>query len=125
MLAIIAASFVVSLTAPNWMPLAAYFVWLLVAMLLLRFRPLVLVGAANAVAGVLAMALSGPLTVPRAVAMAAFVVAVLLVLVVASRQRSGLPTIAERGVPRRPAGPAAGAGPDPGAAGGVGRRRPR
>ena len=52
MLAIIAASFVVSVTAPEWMPPAAYFVWLLVAMMLLRFRPLVLVGAADATAGV-------------------------------------------------------------------------
>jgi hypothetical protein len=75
------------------MPLAAYFVWLLIAMMLLRFRPLVLVGAVNAAAGVLALALNGPITASSAVAMAAFVLAVLLVLVVASRQRSGLPTI--------------------------------
>jgi hypothetical protein len=93
MLAIIAASFVVSVTAPEWMPLAAYFVWLLIAMMLLRFRPLVLVGAVNAAAGVLALALNGPITGSSAIAMAAFVIAVLLVLVVASRQRSGLPTI--------------------------------
>ena len=93
MLAIIAASFVVSVTAPEWMPLAAYFVWLLIAMMLLRFRPLVLVGAANAAAGVLALAINGPITGSRAIAMAAFVIAVLLVLVVASRQRSGLPTM--------------------------------
>ncbi len=93
MLAIISASFVVSVTAPEWMPLAAYFVWLLIAMMLLRFRPLVLVGAVNAVAGVLALALNGPITVSRGMAMAAFALAVLLVLVVASRQRSGLPAM--------------------------------
>ena len=34
-------SFAVSLARPRWMPLAAYFVWLLVAMLLLRFGPLI------------------------------------------------------------------------------------
>ncbi len=47
----------------------------------------------NAVAGVLALAISGPVTGSRAIAMAAFVFAVLLVLVVASRQRSGLPAM--------------------------------
>src|SRR6187200_402064 len=93
MLSIIAASFVVSVTAPEWMPLAAYFVWLLIAMMLLRFRPLVLVCAVNAVAGVLAVAINGPITESRAIAMVAFVIAVLLVLVVASRQRSGLPAV--------------------------------
>lgn len=41
MLVIVAASFVVSVTAPEWMPLAAYFVWLLIAMMLLDFRALV------------------------------------------------------------------------------------
>ncbi len=93
MLAIIAASFVVSVTAPEWMPLAAYFVWLLVAMLLLRFRPLLVVGVVDTVAGVLAVALNGPVTVERTIAMVAFVLAVALVLVVASRQRSGLPAM--------------------------------
>jgi hypothetical protein len=93
MLAIIAASLVVSITAPQWMPLAAYFVWLLVASMVLRFRPLVLVGAADAAAGVLALAVSDPITGSRATAMVTFIIAVLLVLVVASRQRSGLPTM--------------------------------
>src|SRR4026207_902398 len=85
----LAASFLVLGTAPEWMPLAAYFVWLLIAMMLLRFRPLVLVCAVNAVAGVLAVAINGPITESRAIAMVAFVIAVLLGLVVASRQRRG------------------------------------
>ena len=93
MVVIIGASFVVSMTSPEWMPLAAYFVWLLVASLLLRFRPLLVVGAVDAVAGVLAVALNGPVTLQREVAMAVFVLAVALVLVVASRQRSGLPSM--------------------------------
>jgi len=93
MLAIIAASLVVSVTAPAWMPLAAYFVWLLVAMMLLRFRPLLVVSAVNAAAGVITVAINGPVTGSRAIAMAAFVIAVLLVLVTASRQRSGLPAM--------------------------------
>jgi len=93
LLVIISASFVVSVAAPAWMPLAAYFLWLLIAMMVLRFRPLVLVGTVNAVAGVLALAIGGPVTGSRALAMAAFVLAVALVLVVASRQRSGLPAM--------------------------------
>ena len=93
MLAIIAASFVVSLIAPAWMPLAVYFVWLLVAMMLLRFRPLVVVCVANAAAAVAALAIKGPITPSRVIGTAAFLVAVVLVLVVASRQRSGLPAM--------------------------------
>ncbi|MGD9959273.1 PP2C family protein-serine/threonine phosphatase [Nocardioides sp.] len=93
LMVVISASFVVSVAAPEWMPLAAYFVWLLIAMLLLRFRWLVVVGAVNALAGVLAVALNGPITASRVIAMVAFVVAVLLVLLVASRQRSGLPAM--------------------------------
>lgn len=91
MLAIIGASFVVSATASEWMPLAAYFVWLLIAMMLLRFRPLLWVAAADAAAGAGALAISGPVTGSRATALVAFLIAVVLVLVVASRQRSGLP----------------------------------
>src|SRR5918994_5659028 len=91
LLAIIASSFAVSVTKPEWMPLAPYFVWLLIAMMLLRFRPLVVEVAANAIAGVLALTINGPITGSRAVALAAFVLAVLLVLVVATRARSGLP----------------------------------
>ena len=93
LLAIIAASFVVSVTAPEWMPLAVYFVWLVVAIMLLQYRPLVVVGVVNAAAGVAAVAINGPITGSRAVAMVAFLVAVVLVLVVASRQRSGLPAM--------------------------------
>ena len=93
LLAIIGASFVVSVVAPEWMPLAAYFVWLLIAMMVLRFRPLVVVATVNAVAGVAALAINGPITGSTVVAMALFVIAALLVLLVASRQRSGLPAM--------------------------------
>ena len=89
LLVIIAASFVVSVTAPEWMPLAVYFVWLLIAMMLLRFRPLVLVGVVDAIAGVVAMAINGPITGSRATAMAVFLVAVLLVLVMAAGSGAG------------------------------------
>lgn len=93
LLAVIAASVVVSATVPEWMPLAAYFLWLLVAIMLLRWRPLIVVCLVDLVAGVAAVAMSGPMTVSRATATMAFVVAVVLVLVVASRQRSGLPAL--------------------------------
>ena len=92
LLVLIGLSFVVSVLAPAWMPLSAYFVWLLVAMLVLRFEWLLVVAAVNALAGVAAMALNGPLTGARLVAMVEFVLAVLLVVAVASRQRSGLPS---------------------------------
>ena len=62
-------------------------------MMLLRFRPLVVVCAANAAAGVAALAIKGPITPSRVIATAAFLIAVVLVLVVASRQRSGLPAM--------------------------------
>ncbi len=93
LLVLIGASFAVSLVAPAWMPLAVYFVWLLIGLLVLRFRPLLVVCAANTVAAVTALAIAGPVTGARAAAMAAFVATVLLVLGVASRQRSGLPAL--------------------------------
>jgi hypothetical protein len=90
--ALIAASFVVSVTERQWMPLAAYFVWLLVALLVLRFQALIVVAAVDLAAGLGAQALGADLSATRLVAMGMFVVAVLLVVFVASRQRSGLPT---------------------------------
>ena len=87
----ISVSFAVSLAKPEWMPLAAYFVWLLVAMLLLRFVPLVIAVTWDTVAAVVSTAAQGPMTGARAVAMLLFLLAVALVLFQASRQRSGLP----------------------------------
>jgi hypothetical protein len=91
LLVLIGLSFLVSQLSPAWMPLSAYFVWLLVATLVLRFQWLVVVAAVNALAGIGALALNGPLSGARLVAMVEFVVAALLVVAVASRQRSGLP----------------------------------
>jgi stage II sporulation SpoE-like protein len=98
LLVLIGLSFVVSLLAPAWMPLAAYFVWLLVAMLVLRFGWLLVVAAVNAMAGIAALALNAPVTGARLVATLEFVLAVLLVVVVASRQRSGLPATLSDGL---------------------------
>ncbi len=91
MLVGVAASFLVSWSRPAWMPLAAYFVWLLLAMMLLRFGPLLVVAAADAVLGVTALAINGPVNTQQVVAMGLFVVAAALVVFVASLHRSGLP----------------------------------
>lgn len=88
----VSLSFVVSLWRPDWMPLAAYFVWLLVAMLLLRFAHLVVAAAWDTVAAVTSTAAApGAMTGARGVAIAMFLLAVALVLYQASRRRSGLP----------------------------------
>lgn len=87
----ITVSFAVSLAAPEWMPLAAYFVWLLLAMLLLRFEPLVVAAGWSSVAAVTMLLAHGPLGVQQAVAVVLYLLAVALVLYQGSRQRSGLP----------------------------------
>jgi hypothetical protein len=88
----ISLSFAVSLAQPDWMPLAAYFVWLLVAMLLLRFSHLAVAAAWGTVAAVVSTVHApGALTGARAVSVTLFLLAVGLVLFQASRRRSGLP----------------------------------
>ena len=85
-------SFAVSLWQPEWMPLATYFVWLLVAMLLLRFAHLVVAVAWDTAAAVVSTAAApGSMTGARVVAVLLFLLAVALVLFQASRRRSGLP----------------------------------
>ena len=54
---LILLSLVVSLVNHDLMPLTAYFLWLLVARILLSFRPLVVVATVNAIAGSLAILL--------------------------------------------------------------------
>ena len=87
----ITASFLISLASPAAMPLAAYFVWLLVAMLLLRFEPLLVAVAWNTLAAVVMLLVQGAPNEARVVAIALYLLAVALVLYQASRQRSGLP----------------------------------
>ena len=91
LLVLIGASFTVSVLSPS-MPLAVYFAWLLVALLLLRFQWLILVAAVDAVAGLTALVMNGPVLGSRPTAGLFFLSAVGLVVYVASRQRSGLPT---------------------------------
>ncbi|WP_426244487.1 PP2C family protein-serine/threonine phosphatase [Nocardioides sp. LHG3406-4] len=84
-------SFVVSWSAYDLLPLTAYFVWLLIGMLLLRFAPLVILSAYVGLAATTALVHEGAVTGARAAALASLAVAIALILYQSSRQRSGLP----------------------------------
>src|SRR3954451_18258246 len=88
---LIGLSFVMSVVNPST-PLAVYFAWLLLAFMLLRFQWLIVVAAVDAVAGLTALIMNEPVLGSRATAGLFFGSAVALVVYVASRQRSGLPT---------------------------------
>jgi hypothetical protein len=91
LLLLVAGSLVVSLVDRGWMPLTAYFLWLLVARILLSFEPLMVVATADALAGSLSLLLPGEMSAIRWVAVVEFLVAVLIVVYVASLSRSSLP----------------------------------
>lgn len=91
LLVLVTLSFLVSWWAYAWMPLTAYFVWLLVGMLLLRFLPLAILAVYDATAGIASIAVQGSITGVRGVAIANLLIAVILVIYQGSRQRSGLP----------------------------------
>jgi hypothetical protein len=89
---LILVSLAVSLVNQDLMPLTAYFLWLLVARILLSFRPLVVVATVNAVAGSLALLVPEGAEAASWIAVVEFLVAVVLVLYVAGRLRSALPS---------------------------------
>src|SRR3954453_23222883 len=60
--------FVVSVLSYGLMPMTAYYVWLLLGMLLLRFRPLVVLSVVTGTAGVSAALLDPPMTTARVTA---------------------------------------------------------
>jgi hypothetical protein len=91
LLGCVAAAFVVSWNAYEWMPLPTYFVWLLVGMLLLRFVPLAVLSAGVFVAALAAMRHEGEIVGMPLVALASLVIVTALILYQSSRQRSGLP----------------------------------
>jgi hypothetical protein len=92
LLVCVAVSFVVSLVDYDVMPLTTYFVWLLLGMLLLRFRPLVVLTTLTSVAAVTAMLAAGlSVTGARISALVTLAVSVAIILFQSSRQRSGLP----------------------------------
>jgi hypothetical protein len=83
--------FVVSLVRYSLMPLTAYFIWLLLGMMLLRFRPLVVLTLWTAAAAIGAMLADPPMNTARITSCIALVIALLLILYASSRQQSGLP----------------------------------
>ena len=83
--------FVVSVLAYGLMPMTAYYIWLLLGMLLLRFRPLVVLSVVTATAAVTALMLDGPMTTPRITACFTMLICLTLILYASSRQQSGLP----------------------------------
>jgi len=96
---LILLSLVVSLVNHDLMPLTAYFLWLLIARILLSFRPLVVVATVNAVAGSVSLLANGTSPV-RWLAVVEFLVASVLVLYVAGRLRSAPALHAQRGPAR-------------------------
>ncbi|WP_182523437.1 PP2C family protein-serine/threonine phosphatase [Nocardioides dongkuii] len=91
LLTCVAVSFVVSMIDYSLMPITAYFLWLLLGMLLLRFRPLAVLAAVTSAAAVTATLTSAPLSGARVAALVTLGLSVALILFQSSRQRSGLP----------------------------------
>ncbi|MEI5675239.1 MULTISPECIES: PP2C family protein-serine/threonine phosphatase [unclassified Nocardioides] len=88
----VAVSFVVSVADYEIMPLTTYFVWLLLGMVLLRFRPLVVLTLTASAAAVAALLVSETsLNGARVSALVSLAVSVAIILFQSSRQRSGLP----------------------------------
>ncbi len=88
----VGVSFGISLWEYYYMPLTAYFVWLLLGMMLLRLIPLVFLSGCAATAAVSAMLLDeDPIGNGRIAALTAMAIVVGLILFQSSRQRSGLP----------------------------------
>ena len=87
----VTASLVVSWGDYDRLPLTAYFVWLLLGMLLLRFVPMLVLCAWTLAGAVAAVLHDGPITGVRLTVLVSMVVAVAILLLQASRQRSGLP----------------------------------
>lgn len=81
----------VSLTEYALMPMTSYYLWLLLGMLLLRFRPLLLLAVLTTLAAFVAALSDPPLTAARVTACFTMLVSVALILFASSRQHSGLP----------------------------------
>lgn len=85
------ASFAVSYANYDLMPFTAFFVWLLLGMILLRFVPLLVLCSVTPVLAVIAMLNSPPMSAARISALVSMGFAILLILFTSSRQQSGLP----------------------------------
>jgi hypothetical protein len=91
LLGFVGICFAVSLANYALMPLTAYFVWLLLGLLLLRFQWLLGLGITSVVLGVVSMVVDGEITSVRVTAIIAMLISLGLMLFVSSRQHSGLP----------------------------------
>lgn len=87
----VALCFVVSLTNYALMPLTAYYIWLLLGMMLLRFLPLAVLATFTGAAALTAMLFDPPLTPPRITSSVTLLISLALILYASSRQQSGLP----------------------------------
>jgi hypothetical protein len=87
----VSVCFVISLAEYSLMPMTAYYVWLLLGMLLLRFRPLVVLVVVASLASFVAVLADPPMTGPRITACCTLVICVALILFASSRQQTGLP----------------------------------
>jgi hypothetical protein len=83
--------FGVSVLAYALMPMSAFYIWLLLGMLTLRFRPLVILSVAIVAAAFTAILLDPPMTAARFTSCLILLGSVSLVLYSSSRQQSGLP----------------------------------
>src|SRR4051794_7200216 len=82
LLVLVGLALAMSARTPS-MPLAVYFGWLLLALLVLRFQWLIVAAGVDAVAGLTALAMNGPVLGSRPTAGLFFGSAVLLVVYVA------------------------------------------
>ena len=87
----VALCFGISVIAYALMPMSAFYVWLLLGMLTLRFRPLVILSVAIVAAAFTALFLDPPMTAARFTSCLILLGSVSLVLYSSSRQQSGLP----------------------------------
>lgn len=87
----VVASFAVSMTKYELLPLTAYHVWLLLGMLLLRFVPLAVLCGVTAVLAPYAVVTQAGLNGPRISALITTALSMALILFTSSRQHSGLP----------------------------------
>ncbi len=83
--------FVVSLAEYSLMPMTTYYIWLLLGMLLLRFRPLVVLSTVTGAVAVTAVLHDPPMTAARFTACITLLISLALILFASSRQQSGLP----------------------------------
>lgn len=87
----VVGSGVVSWLSYATLPAPTYFVWLLVGMLTLRFKPLVVLAGVVLGVSLVALVHAGPVAGPRVAVVLTLVASAALILFQASRQRSGLP----------------------------------